>query len=124
MTLRVPTDPPANGFAPWARKVGTAVNLILARRLNFVSATAAYTLLDDINVIKADTTAAAFTITLPKAAPHAGRLVYIKRINAGANVLTIDGDGAETIDGAATATLTAQWESKTIVSDGVGWLVV
>jgi hypothetical protein len=36
----------------------------------------------------------------------------------------IDGAGAETIDGGLTATLTTQFESLTIISDGSNWHIL
>jgi hypothetical protein len=109
----------------WARQAATAINQLASQKLRIKpTVSAAYTLEADYDVIPADTTGAAFTITLPKAALHKGRLVFVKRINGGANNLTVDGDGAETIDGAANITLTAQWEVKRLTSDGTNWLTL
>jgi hypothetical protein len=37
----------------------------------------------------------------------------------------LDGNSTETIDGATTYALSAQWESVTIVADGLtGWVIV
>lgn len=69
--------------------------------------------------IQAQTGAGAVTINLPAAASNLGRVVKIKRV--GANDVTIDGNGAETIDGAATLTLDADYESVTLFCDGSGW---
>jgi hypothetical protein len=62
------------------------------------------------------------TINLLAANTQSGAQVQIKRISAGANTLTIDPSGAETIDGAATLSLPNQWDHATIVSDGANWL--
>ncbi|HSC14498.1 MAG TPA: hypothetical protein VLI71_05235, partial [Gammaproteobacteria bacterium] len=48
----------------------------------------------------------------------------VKKIDATANAVTIDGDGAETIDGAATQSLPAQWNAKTVQSNGVAWFII
>ena len=64
------------------------------------------------------------TITLPAAADHTHRIYNIKKIDASANTVTIDGNAAETIDGAATQVIAAQWNSYTIQSDGTGWFIV
>jgi hypothetical protein len=62
----------------------------------------------------------AITITLP-AATATGRMYIIKNIGAGD--CTVDGNGAETIDGAATQTLN-QWESIEIVDYASGaWII-
>ena len=71
-----------------------------------------------------DATAGAITMTLPPAALVPGRIYAFKRINAGANQVIVDGYGAETIDGAATHTLTPQWNALTIMSNGVAWFIL
>lgn len=63
-----------------------------------------------------------FTITLYAAAGNAGRMLEIKNIGSG--VITIDGNGAELIDGAATQTLDGQYFSFTLVCDGTGWSIL
>ena len=68
-----------------------------------------------------DATAGAITMTLPPAALVPGRIYAFKRVNSGANAVIVDPSGAETIDGAATHTLTPQWNALTIMSNGVAW---
>ncbi len=53
-----------------------------------------------------------FTVTLFAAAAHAGYRVRIKNIGTG--VITVDGNGSETIDGALTATIDQQYASLSI----------
>jgi hypothetical protein len=74
-------------------------------------------------VLLVDATSAAVTITLPAVATSAGLVYVIKKIDAANNVV-IDGNAAETIDGAATVTLSAQWQSKMIACDGTAWFVI
>ena len=62
------------------------------------------------------------TITLPAASN--GKCFHIKKIDATAYSVIIDGDGAETIDGAATQTLTAQHESLTIIARSGAWYIL
>lgn len=62
----------------------------------------------------------AVTVTLPPVR-LAYREVTVKKIDASANVVTVDGDGAETIDDAATASLAAQYNYIRLVSDGTEW---
>ena len=90
----------------------------------FATKTAAYTLTATDSVIAADATAAPFTLALPTAVGIAGRQYTVKRVNAGVNAVTVDANGAQTIDGALTYVLTAQHQVVRLVSDGVGWLVV
>jgi len=70
--------------------------------------------------------AAAATIALPSAVGIAGREYRVKKVSAtgGGRTVTIDPDGAETIDGSADFDLTSQYESITFVSDGANWLIV
>lgn len=81
--------------------------------------TAAYTLLATDDVI--DCTSGTFTLTLTAAAGVEGRVFTI--VNTGAGVITLDGDGSETINGSATRTLN-QWDSVDIMSTGSGWIVI
>jgi hypothetical protein len=66
----------------------------------------------------------AITISLPAASGCSGRVYVIKKISAILNNVVIDPNGAETIDGAATKTLTLQYESAMIQSDGTNWFVL
>ncbi|MBK9496828.1 MAG: hypothetical protein IPO08_20445 [Xanthomonadales bacterium] len=65
-------------------------------------------------------TAASKTITLPAAAGCTGREYIIKTTAAST---TIDGNGAELIDGGATLVI-YQYEAAQIISDGTGWHIV
>lgn len=108
----------------WNRRIAAAVNQLIGKKLELKAVTSAYTVEDGYDLFTADSTGAAFTITLPPAPKHKGRAVYVKRLNAGANNVTIDGSGSETIDGAANTVLTTQWESRTLFSDGSNWLIL
>lgn len=89
------------------------------------SATTTYTALSTDRYIRADATAGAFTITLPSAATvGAGWVLTVKKIDTSVNVVTIDGDGAETIDGAASYDLADAYEAVTLVSDGTNWDII
>lgn len=68
-----------------------------------------------------DATGGAIIINLPTAASSRYRAYTIKKVDASVNTVTIDGSGAETIDGAATVVLTLQWERVTIQSNGTAW---
>ena len=66
-------------------------------------------------------TSGTFTLGLPTAAGIQGRKLTIK--NSGAGTITVDPDGAETIDGNATINLTPNQFGQ-IVSDGTNWIIV
>lgn len=89
---------------------------------------AAYTVLDadGFSLIKTDATAltADRTVTLPTASANTGRKLTFKKGDSGAFDLIVDGEGAETIDGATTKTLTNQYEATTIICDGDEWHTV
>lgn len=93
-----------------------------ARHRSVVSKTSAYTLTEANDICLVDATGGAVTITLPTAAGKPGRTYTVKKIDASANAVTVDGDGSETIDGAANVSLAAQWDSVRLFSDGTNWL--
>ena len=69
---------------------------------------------------------ATLTINLPPVADvPAGRTLSIFKDHASdTNAITLDADGSENIDGAATlATLDAPWDVATLVSNGARWIV-
>lgn len=61
------------------------------------------------------------TVTLPTVADATGRYITIKKVDSGAFDLIVDGEGAETIDGATTINLAEEGDAITIVSDGTEW---
>jgi hypothetical protein len=90
----------------------------------YIAKTAAYTATDANYLISCDATSAAFSITLPTAVGITGRVYKIKRINSGANAVTIDTTSSQTIDGAATYSLALQWAVVTVMSDGANWITI
>jgi hypothetical protein len=74
-------------------------------------------------VFLCDGSGGAFTITLPAAASWTERIITVKRTSA-AGTITVEGNGSETVDGAANVALTAQYERVTVVSDGTNWVRV
>lgn len=81
-------------------------------------------LTETARTVEVDATGGARTISLPVAA-SVKRIVYtIKKMDASANVVTIDPAGAETIDGILTQALTAQYQGLRIQSDGTQWVII
>lgn len=97
---------------------------VTSLRTAFSARTTGYTILVTDNTVTGDTTSAAFNIQLPTAVGFAGREHTIKRINAGANNLTVTTTSSQTIDGATTYVLSAQWKYVTVKSDGANWIIV
>lgn len=91
--------------------------------LTIASKTAAYTATLADQVILADATGAAFTVTLPTPVGKKGKPYIVKRLNAGANNVTV-GTATGLIDGAATQVLAAQYAKITVISDGTNWQVI
>lgn len=83
-----------------------------------------YTALSTDCIILASATLAAITVSLPVAATALDKEYTIKKIDSSVNAVTIDPDGAETIDGAATKVISSQWSAAHIVSNGTGWFIV
>jgi hypothetical protein len=71
-----------------------------------------------INVIATGDT----TQTLPSAAGIIGKVYNIK--NSGTGTITIATDGSETIDGSNGTTITQQYVSLTLQSDGTNWIII
>jgi hypothetical protein len=86
--------------------------------------TAAYTLLLGDEIILADATTAAFTVTLPTAISNAGRKLTVKKTDASANAVTIATTLSQTIDGVSTYVISTRNMSITVVSDGSNWQVI
>ncbi len=86
--------------------------------------TTAFTLSSEDYVVRVDddTAAGIVTVTLPPVASHTGRVYHIKKLGATADVI-VDGNSSETIDGSTLATLTAQYESISIVAESSGWSI-
>lgn len=60
-----------------------------------------------------------YTVTLPPASGQAGRILYIKRNSSG--TITVDGNASETIDGAATLSMTTSAQAVALICDGSNW---
>lgn len=68
------------------------------------------------------TPVAPITLTLPTAASYRLNTMTIKNLSL--FVVTVDGSGAETIDGALSVLIVSQYESLDLYSDGVSWSLV
>jgi len=89
-----------------------------------LSANTVLTVSDAVNRHKVDATVAPYTITLPTAIGNMGLEFTIKRINGGANLVTVGTTASQGIDGVLTYTLDMQWESVTMSSDNANWMVI
>jgi hypothetical protein len=89
---------------------------------------AAYTLTSDDYTVGFNVTAASITATLPDATTCAGRTYVIYQYNTGngARGVTIDGNGAQTINGISTYSLLGWCDYSSVIlqSDGSNWIIL
>ena len=89
-----------------------------------VTVTGAYPVLISDSVILGNATTAAFSVLLPTAIGVIGKTYTLKKLDASANSLTLTTSLSQTIDGGATAVLSTQYLSLTVISDGANWQVI
>lgn len=89
-----------------------------------VFADSPYTALSTDYTILCDAVGGSMTINLPSSVGLSGRMYNIKKVDASANTVTIDANGGQLVDGAATKVITAQYESYTIQSDNANWSII
>lgn len=86
--------------------------------------TGAYTLTVQDYILLCNATGGTYTITLPAASGLDGLIFFIKKTDSSGNAVTVDGNGSETIDGATTKTLSAQYATLQVVCDGSNWHIL
>ena len=108
------------------KSVGRAVENLqeYSTEQDVVRVTADYQILPQDDLVLVDTTGGNVVVTLPAIADAQLKLYYVKRITAGANTLTVDGHGAETIDGAANALLPNQYDVVALLPERQTTIVV
>jgi hypothetical protein len=70
-----------------------------------------------------DAGAGGITVTLPPAASAIDQMVIVKK-TLGIGSITVEGDGAETIDGVLNKIIATQYSTTIFLSDGAGWQVL
>lgn len=75
------------------------------------------------SIVTANTNTGSITVTLPSVASSDNRTYTIVKTDA-ANNLTIDGNGAETINGSATQVYTDNYARITVICDGTEWFII
>lgn len=89
------------------------------------SVTAAYSATALDHTVLGDATAGAFSVTLPDATRNKGKVLVVKKKDASVNAVTIAAAGSDTIQGAASVALSAQWNGRVLQSDGAGtWILL
>lgn len=79
----------------------------------------------EFNMIQINTTASTgYTVSIPDPALVKGCKLTFRKTNSGGGMITIDPDGAFTIDGLSTVTLWTRYASITLISDGISWGII
>lgn len=105
------------GLPTWASPAAAPATLAIVSKVANYTATTA----DDLILCSGAT----FTITLYATSGNSGKQIRIMKTDATlANIITIDGNASETINGALTTTLNTQYESVTLVCDGSNWNIL
>lgn len=87
------------------------------------SKTATFTALLSEMAYSVSASGGAVTANLPTAVGCAGKEFFVKKTDSSANTVTLDPNGSETINGAATLALSTQHEGVSIESDGTNWFI-
>lgn len=107
-----------------AQSTGVTWASVSGSALSVVSKTTTYIATTSDDVILADTSGGAWTLTLYAASGNSGKVLRVIKTTSDTNALTIDGNASETINGFANIKLNYQFDEVTIVCDGTGWNIV
>jgi hypothetical protein len=78
----------------------------------------------DQEVVLVDATSGNKIVNLPPASTSDGYKVVVKKTDASAFTVTIEPDGAETIDGGSNAVITQENVSLTLICNGSAWFII
>ena len=92
--------------------------------LTTTTITANATLTTSHTVVLCDASSGPIAVTLPVAGSNSNRRYFIKKIDGSGNAVTVDGNGAETIDGSTTQIITSQYDCIEIVCNGTEWWII
>ena len=89
-----------------------------------VAKTGTYTLTDDDHTVTCDTSGGGFTINLPALSGRLGRIYNVKNDGSSTNAITVDGNGAETIDGFPTKVIIKLYANMQIQAGASEWHIL
>jgi hypothetical protein len=127
------TDSPIGDILVWgndqtynvAYAAGQYSQVQFPTRSGVLAKSADYTILDtDPDIIEVTTAATDLTITLPTLADNQGRRIKIAKVDDGAGKVTIDCEGAETIDGVTNIDIDSQYDMAVLEAGSTGWHLV
>jgi len=75
-------------------------------------------------VILADATGGAISVSLPFAKGFYGQVLSVKKTDASTNDVMLEAQTSELIDGSASRSIEAQYGGFTVISDGEGWHII
>lgn len=116
------TDPPVSPIDTWDNVSPVRSNPV--PKITTLAKSANYTILttDEGFLVLVDASSGAVTITLPVAATAAdGFSIRVLKTDNSVNLVTVDGDGAETIDGQTTFVLGNQYDAALFVTNATTW---
>jgi hypothetical protein len=108
-----------NGSAQYSWSSVATANLTVTTKT-----TTATLATNETGVILASSAGGAYTIALPTAVGNTGLYYKIKKTTSDLSLITIDPNGAQTINGASTYALAFQHEYIEIVADGTNWQII
>ncbi len=74
-------------------------------------------------LVKCDATAGSYTYAVPTAVGKSNEMYSIIKIDASTNVVTVDPNGSETMNGASTYRLERRYQGINLISDGANWSI-
>lgn len=115
-------DNTPSAFARWAASVADAVNNLHPRSRGrfWKTVTGAVAINENWTWILCDASGGVVTPTLPTGMGKDHEIVFQDSGSAGTNNITITRGGTDTINGANTLVINANYGRKTLVSDGAG----
>ena len=114
---------PGAGLSGTDAGAGSTYTLGMAA-LTFRTVTTTGTLADSDDVVLLDASGGAFTFSLHAVASARRKRYVLKKVDSSSNLITIDGNASEQMDGLLTQGLIVQYATVTIVPDGTSWHIL
>lgn len=106
------------------RKVQRALAGLVPITRPYTTVDSAYTIQVSDDTIMGDATPGPFTITLPLLADCPGQMFTVKKVDGGADAITVDGNGAEAVEYGTSVTLALPGDTVVLQNVGTAWIIV